>query len=177
MMPPQQTVNPGRAHARNGGETLVVGAGRDDLAVELGRRVEVVVVAVRPASKRASAWSCSSIPSVQQASMPSARTRGHLEHRSNCGPRGTSRPRGAHAEARRALLPGRARRGQRLINTQPARYGPRQSCNAQTAGSTRSPRAATALMLSRTDPLTFVCRVMDAMDALRFEDEIDEGSV
>jgi hypothetical protein len=47
-MPPQQTFMPALAHALQRVEAVLVGARGDDLAVELGRGVEVVVVVVEP---------------------------------------------------------------------------------------------------------------------------------
>ena len=47
-MPPQHTWMPARLHARERLQPLVVGAGRDDRAVELARGVEVVVVRGQP---------------------------------------------------------------------------------------------------------------------------------
>ena len=44
MMPPLHTVTPDRRTRARVVEPLVVGAGRDDVAVKLGRGVEVVVV-------------------------------------------------------------------------------------------------------------------------------------
>jgi len=173
MMPPQSR-DPGRAHARNGGETLVVGAGRDDLAVELGRRVEVVVVGGQP-PRRASAWSCSSIRACSRPPCQSARTPRTISSTRSTADRAARHATRRHAE-RVAPCSRAARAAVSAHQYSPARYGPRQSCNARLRA-VRASRGSHALMLSRTDPWTSFGRVMDAMDALRFETRSTKGSV
>ena len=48
MMPPQQTSMPALAHASDGVEPVLIGPRGDDLAVELGRGIEIVVVGGEP---------------------------------------------------------------------------------------------------------------------------------
>ena len=101
-------------HARQRLEPLVVGPRRDDPAVELRRRVEVVVVRRQPRRRRAPRPAPGS--ACPACSTPPCRGRGRprtiSSTRSNGGAVGHIAPRRAHAEPRRALRPG-ARRGRR----------------------------------------------------------------
>ena len=67
-------VHAGVAHALERVEAVLVVARGDDLAVELGRGVEVVVVVVEARVAQRSAWPSFSMPSVAQVSSPSALT-------------------------------------------------------------------------------------------------------
>ena len=72
----------GLAHALERVEPVLVGARCDDLAVELGRGVEVVVVVVEPGSFQPCGLSPVSMPSVTQVSSPSAlHAFDHAQHR------------------------------------------------------------------------------------------------
>ena len=61
------------AHALERVEAIVLGARADDLAVELGRGVDVVVVVVEPAALQLFGLPVFSMPSVAQVSMPERR--------------------------------------------------------------------------------------------------------
>jgi hypothetical protein len=97
-MPPQQTLMPALAHARQRVEAILVVARGDDLAVELGRGVEVVVVVVEAGVASALGLAVGEHAERAQVSRPSAftaRTIASTFSRS----RSFGAPGGAHAEA------------------------------------------------------------------------------
>ena len=119
--------DPGAPHARERREPVVVRARRDDVAVELRRRVEVVVVGGEAGLGERSACASVSMPSVQQASMPSARTpRTISSTRSNSAPRGTSRQ---AAPMQKRVAPALLRAARRLP-APPRRPSGRCRCDA-----------------------------------------------
>ena len=123
-MPPQHTEMPApRTRSSVSRRSLVI-ARRDDLAVELGRGVEIVVVVVEAGVLQRSAWPSFSMPSVQHVSRPSAFTaRTIVEHRARVArPSGRATRRPCRSASRRRPSPRARPRPPRRRRAAPRRH-------------------------------------------------------
>ena len=175
MMPPQQTVIPACAHARQRGKPVGVGTRRDDAAVELRRRVEVVVVRGQPCgAERGGLLVGQHAERAARLHAEAADHADHLQHPFEGRALGGVAPRRAHAEARRALRPGADRRLAHLVE--------RDEILARDAGRVvrrlRTIRAifrtAAGLDAEQHAALDLIGAVIRALHLLRAEDEIGE---
>jgi hypothetical protein len=165
-----------RANALQSGQTLVVRPCRDDLAVELRRGVKVVVV--RRQSSIRERVGLLLIEHPQRATRfhtEGADAAHHLEHTFELRSARHVSPRRAHAEPRRALSTGRARRTKRIVDA----HQIRTRHTGLVVGRLRTVRAvlrtSPALDVEKDRTLDLVCGVVLAMDKLGLEDEVDEG--
>ena len=157
MMPPQQTVTPARRTRAIVSQPVVVGARRDDLAVELRRRVQVVVVRGQArVGQRVGLLVGQHAERAAGLHAERADAAHHLEHALElvAGLPHRATPRPCRSASRRRPCAPRPRRAPRRRSTSAVRAR-RRSCSAPTAGSRRSPPGSRrVLTFSSTQPCT-----------------------